>query len=162
MRGLSSESVGIFVGCEPVARIRCSNCSSVVPPGPATDIDRGPGQRRAPLHERDLPHLRDAADAGGELVDDALLETAELVDVHLRLAVGHAQIARVLRLVDHLGDVEQRLRRNAAAIETDAAGILFLVNERDLHAKVSRIKRSRISARSRTEHYELVVSAISR
>ena len=42
MRGLSSDSDGIFVGCEPVARIRCSNCSSVSPAAPATVIDFGP------------------------------------------------------------------------------------------------------------------------
>ena len=42
MRGLSSASVGIFVGDEPVARMQCSNCSSVCPDAPAIVIERGP------------------------------------------------------------------------------------------------------------------------
>ena len=42
MRGLSSASDGMRVGLEPVARMQCSNCSSVSPPAPAIVIDVGP------------------------------------------------------------------------------------------------------------------------
>ena len=38
------------------------------------------------------------------------------------------------------------------AIETDAAGVLLLVDERDLHAEVRRVEGRRISARARAEH----------
>ena len=39
---LSIESEGILVGCDPVARMQCSNCSSVSPDGPAIVIERAP------------------------------------------------------------------------------------------------------------------------
>jgi hypothetical protein len=42
----------------------------------------------------------------------------------------------VARLVEHLGDVEQRLRRDAAAIDADPARVLLLVDEGDLHAEI--------------------------
>ncbi len=42
MRGLSSASDGIFVGCEPVARIRCSKSTSVGPDAVCTVNDFGP------------------------------------------------------------------------------------------------------------------------
>ena len=40
------------------------------------------------------------------------------------------------RLVDHLGDVQQRLRRNAADVEADAAEGLAFVNKHDLLAEI--------------------------
>ena len=45
-----------------------------------------------------------------------------------------------------LRDVQQRLRRNAAAIDADAAGIHFAVDERDLQAEVGGEKRSGVAA----------------
>ena len=48
--------------------------------------------------------------------------------------------------VEHLGDVQQRLRRNAAAIEADAARVLLGIDERDLHPEVGGIERRRVSA----------------
>ena len=130
----------------------------------ARDLQRlRAGQRGASLDELHLPQLRDAADAGGQLVDDALLVGAQLVDVDRRLAEGDAPVAGVLRLVDHLGDVQQRLRRNAAAIEADAAGVLLLVDERDLHAEVGGIEGRGISARACAEYRNLSrIRAISR
>ena len=54
----------------------------------------------------------------------------------------------MLRLVQQLGDVQQRLRRNAAAIEADAARILGRIDQRDLHAEIGRVKRRRVPARA--------------
>ncbi len=42
IRGLSIESEGIRVGCEPVARMQCSNCSEVAASLPAIVIEWGP------------------------------------------------------------------------------------------------------------------------
>ncbi|MNC87581.1 hypothetical protein D3C83_33150 [compost metagenome] len=61
----------------------------------------------------------------------------------------------MLRLVDDLGDVQQRLRRNAAAIETDAAGVLLLVDERHLHAEIGGVEGGRIAAGAGPENREL-------
>jgi hypothetical protein len=112
-------------------------------------------QRRPPLHELHLAQLADASHPGGELVDDTLLECAKLVDVDLRLTEGDAPLVRVLRLVDHFGHVQQRLRRDAPAIEADAAGILFFVDKRDLHAEVGGIEGGRIAAGPCAEDHQL-------
>ena len=99
-----------------------------------------------------LRSFDDLAEAADQLLDDAVLERAQLVEIDLRLAEGDAPRRRVLRLArSTLGDVQQRLRRNAAAIEADAAGIRFGIDERDLHAEVGRVERRRVPARTRTD-----------
>jgi hypothetical protein len=50
------------------------------------------------------------------------------------------------RLLEHLGDVEQRFRRDAAAVDADATGILLLVDEGDLHAEIGGQERGGITA----------------
>ena len=51
----------------------------------------------------------------------AVLPAAQLVEVELRLAEADAVLRQVGRLVDHPRDVQQRLRRDAADVEADAA-----------------------------------------
>ena len=104
----------------------------------------GIDERRAALDVADLAHLRDLADAARHLVDDLILERAQLVEIDLRRAVGDAPVRRVMRLAHHFGDMQQRLRRNAAAIEAHAAGIRFEIDERDLHPEIRRIERGGI------------------
>ena len=58
-------------------------------------------------------------------------------------------------LVDDFRDVQQRLRRNAAAIEADAAGVLLLVDERDLHAEIGGVECRGIAARPGAEDRNL-------
>ena len=55
-------------------------------------------------------------------------------------------------LVDDLGHVQQRLGGNAALVETHAAGVLLLADERDLHTEVGRIERGRVAARAGAEN----------
>src|SRR5688500_15951401 len=122
----------------------------------ARDLERARTRERgASLNELHFPQLGDAADSGRQLVDDALLEASQLVDVDLRLAERHAPPAGVLRLVDDLGHVQQRLRRDAAAVKADASGVLFLVDERDLHAEVCRIEGGGIAARPCAKYCQL-------
>src|SRR5687768_8594329 len=125
-------------------------------PAAAGDLQRPrTGERGAPLNELHFPQLGDTADSGRQLVDDALLETSQLVDVDLWLAERHAPPAGVLRFVDHLGHVQQRLRRDAAAVKADAPRVLFLVDQRDLHAQVSRIEGGGIAARPCAKYCQL-------
>jgi hypothetical protein len=129
MRGLSSESDGTGAG----------------------DLERGrTGQRRAALQELHFPKLRDAAHTGSQLVDDPLLVGAKFIDVNCRLAERDAPVAGVLRFVDDLRHVQKRLRRNASSVETHTAGVLFLVDECNLHTEVCGIESRRISARTCT------------
>ncbi len=45
-------------------------------------------------------------------------------------------VFRLLRFFDQLRDVEQRFRWDAAAVEADAAGVYFRVDEGDGHAEI--------------------------
>ena len=56
-----------------------------------------------------------------------------------------APLAGVAGFVEHLGDVQQRLRRDASAIQTHAAGILLGIDQRDLHPEVGGIERRRVA-----------------
>ena len=67
----------------------------------------------------------------GQPLDDGVLERAQLVEIDLRFAELDAPRFRVARLVDELGDVKQRLRRNAAAVDADAAGVRLRIDEGD-------------------------------
>src|SRR6185436_2400801 len=80
-------------------------------------------QRGAPLDELHLAQPADLADPARQLVHHALLEGAQRVDVDLRLGKGDAPGGGVARLVDDFRDVEQRFRRDAAAIEADTARV---------------------------------------
>jgi hypothetical protein len=71
-----------------------------------------------------------------------------------RLSRGAVPLG-VRGFVHHLGDVQQRLRGDAAAVETNAAGVLFFVDERDLHAQVSRVKGRGIAAWPRAKYCNL-------
>ena len=102
--------------------------------------------RRPALDVVDLAELRHLAGAAGQLLDDAVLVVAELVDVDLGLAELDAPLLGVLRFVEDLGDVQQRLRRNAAAVQAHAAGVLLVVDERDLHAEVGGVEGGRVAA----------------
>jgi hypothetical protein len=51
--------------------------------------------------------------------------------------------------------VKQRLRRNAAAIQTDAAEPFLAFDKDDFFAEISGIKRRGVSARSRADNYDL-------
>jgi hypothetical protein len=148
MRGLSSESEGMRVGLDPVARMQCSKASSESPSAPAMVIDFGPVSVARPLDELYFAHPPDLADATRQLVDDSLLEGAQLIEIDFRIAERHAPRAGVPRFVDHLGHVQQRLRRYAAAIQADAARILLHVDERDLHAEIGGVERPQRSRRA--------------
>ena len=102
-----------------------------------------------------LALLREHSHAAGQLFDDLRLEGADAIDVDRRRAERHAPGLRVPRLVDHLGDMEERLRRDAAAVETDAAGIDGRIHERDLHAAIGRVERRRVSAGTGTDDDDL-------
>ena len=147
MRGLSSASDGTCVGCEPVARMQCSNCRSVVSPSaPVTVIDFGPVSVARPWTNLHLAHLRDTGRRPPvSLSTTPCLKARSLSTSSVGSPKVTPQRGGVLRLVDHLGDVQQGLRRDAAAIQADAAGVLLLVDERDLHAQIGRVETRRHS-----------------
>ena len=131
--------------------MQCSNCSSVSPPAPAIVIDRGPVSVPRPCR---YFTLRSLATCPTPLVS---LSTTPCLNARSRSTsiVGSANVTpqapRVPRLVDDLRDVQQRLRRNAPAVKADAAGVLLLVDERDLHAEIGGVERRRVAARPGAE-----------
>ncbi len=138
----------MVAGREPVA-IRMRSKRQGIFPAPKLFHPQGIGvdEARPALDVGDLALLADHPEAAGQLRYDAFFERAQLVDVDLRLAELHSPDCRMARLVDHLGDVQQRLGRNAAPVKADAAGILLQVDQRDLHAEVVGQESRGIAAR---------------
>ena len=99
--------------------------------------------------------LHELPGPAGQPADDRILEGAQLVQIDRRLAEFDAPRRRVPGLGDHLGDVQQRLRGDAAAIDAHAAGVVFRIDEDDLQAEVRGEKRRRISARSAADDSQL-------
>ena len=76
----------------------------------------------SPLHHRHLAHLGHRGQAAGQLADDLVLVRAQLVEVDLRLGRSRRRWPpKCADLVHHRGDVQQRLRRDAADVQADAA-----------------------------------------
>ena len=150
-RGSSTFSIGGIAGGEPVARIACSNCTVLVAAG--GQLHRQVCARRrsrpSPCRYCTLRCFTSCPVPLGQPLDDVVLERAQLGEIDLRLAELDAPRLRVARLVEQLGDVQQRLRRNAAAIDADAAGIRFGIDERDAEAEIGGEKRRGVSARAR-------------
>src|SRR5262249_22951712 len=62
---------------------------------------------------------------------------------------------RVLRLVDELRDMQERLRRNAPAIDAHAAGVDLGIDERGRESQIGGQKRSRVPTGSAANDNEL-------
>ena len=107
--------------------------------------------------DRHLARLGEAREAADELLDDAVLPAAQLVDVDLRRPEADAVRAHLVRLVDHLGGVQQRLRRDAADVEADAAEHRPALDQHHLLAEVGGAKRGRVAAGPGAEHEHLGV-----
>ena len=61
-------------------------------------------------------------------------------------------VGEVRRLVDHRGDVQQRLRRDAADVEADAAERRVALDQHGLQAEVGGAERRRVAAGAGAEH----------
>ena len=59
------------------------------------------------------------------------------------------------RFRDHLRDVQQGFRRDAAAIDADAAGIRFWIDQRGRKAEIGGEKRRGVAARAATDDNNL-------
>ena len=100
----------------------------------------------------DLARLGHARQAAGELLDHAVLEAAQLVEVDLRRAELDAVVGQVPDLVHHRSGVQQRLRRDAADVQAHAAERRIALDEHGLHAEVGAAEGGRVAARPRAEH----------
>ena len=103
----------------------------------------------------DAARRAELADAARELLDDAVLPIAQLRQVDRRLLELETPSARLARLVRQLRDMEQRLRRDAATVETDAARLGLGVDQRRSKTELRSMKRCRIATRARSDHDHL-------
>src|SRR5438105_15445730 len=94
-----------------------------------------------------LSRLDELPGTASQPLDDAVLEVTELGEVDLRFGELDAPRLRVTRFVDDLGDVQQRLGRNASAVHAHAARVRFGVAEADVVTEAGRGNRARVPGR---------------
>ena len=83
----SSGMNGSFIACEPAAMMALANLTTFFAPPSPTDLDVMRIEEAADARDDlDLARLGHAGQAAGELLDDAVLEAAQRVDVDLRRA----------------------------------------------------------------------------
>src|SRR5262249_8445453 len=109
----------------------------------------------AALQVLHLADLHELAGAAGEPADDGVLEAPQAIEIDLRIAELDAPGLRVARLVEQLGDVQQRLGGNASAIHAGAARIHVGIDQRDAEAEIGGKKSRRVPARPGANHRNL-------
>ena len=121
---------------------------------PVLARERDPHRRRPvepppPLDPLHAVLLHEAPEAGPHPLDDRVAPGRDdrVVDAHAAVD-RHAEVGGLLHPGVEVGRLEERLRRDAAAVEARAAD-LVLVDERDAHARAARHGTRRRSRRSR-------------
>ena len=113
---------GRVTGSEPLAMIACSKRHDLRRAVLGAHFELVHGDEPAgPGDDADLALLGETGKAAGEALDDAVLPAAQLAEVDRRLGERDAVGAHVAAFGDDLGGVQQRLRRDAADVEADAA-----------------------------------------
>ncbi len=108
-------------------------------------------------HDLDLAPFGHAGQAAGQLADDLVLVGAQLVDIDARRGEGDAEIGGVLGLFHHCGDVQQRLGRNAADVEADAAERRVALDDHRFHAEVGGAEGGGVAAGAGAENEHLAL-----
>src|SRR5262249_57742836 len=99
--------------------------------------------------------LREAVEAAGEARDDRVLERADAPEVEARRRELDAVLRESLRFDDDLGEVQERLRRDAADVQAHAAEALVALDERHAEPEVGRAERRGVAARPGAEHRDV-------
>ncbi len=115
----------------------------------------GIDDRREALDVPDLPVLHELAGAARQPLDHVVLERAELPEVDPRLTELDAPRLRPARIFQHVGDVQQRLRRNAAPIDADPAGVDLGVDERHAQPEIRGEKGGGVAAWPAADDHKL-------
>ena len=128
----------VLAGLADADLLRAVEAAAAVDPGHLVLVDERLEPGPHPLHDLVAP--------GGHLgvVDDGLAGERQ------------AEVLGVADLVGEGGRLEQRLGRDAAAVEARAAD-LVLVDEGDLEPELARAEGGRVAARARAEHDEIEV-----
>ena len=126
---------------------------------PLGDLDLAlAGQPSAALDPVDLVLLEQQLDAAGEALDDLVLAGVHLghVDADGGLADRQAPLLPVLRDLQRVRVLEQRLGRNAAPVQAGAAEHRRALDDRGLQAELRGADRGHVAAGARADHYDVV------
>ena len=119
----------------------------------AVDLDRVRGDQLAgALDVRDLGALHQTLQALVELVDDAVLVGVDALHVDADQLGLDAELLGLARLVGDLTGVQQRLRRDAAAVQARAAE-LVLLDQRNRQVQLDGTERGRVTTTAAAENY---------
>ena len=138
--------VGARAPACPSARALAAASAGFV--GLPTDDLAGLGDRRLAPDHVDLVLLHQEADAAVELRRDAARALDDGRRSKPTLLAIEAVILGMLHVVEDLGRAQQRLGRDAAPVEADAAEMLAL-DDRRLEAELRRPDRGDVAARAR-------------
>jgi hypothetical protein len=102
--------------------------------------------------------LEQQLDAAGQAFDDLVLARLHLthVDADRRLADREPPLLPVLRDLQRVCMLEERLGRNAAPIEAGAAKHRCTLDDRRAQAELRGADRRHVAARPGTNHYDVV------
>ena len=163
-RGSSIFSAGGIAGSEPVASSACSNCTASSPPAVSFTVRLCASTISArPWMYCTLRCLTSCPVPLVSRLTTLSLKPRSLIEVDRRLAELDAPRLGVARFVDQLGDVKQRLGRNAAAIDADAAGVHFRIDQRDAEPEIRGKKSGGVPAGpapTTTSWTEIIVSLV--
>ena len=95
----------------------------------------------APVPDLHAPQFCQLRYAAGKFREYGLFPRAQFGEVDLRRAEGDAAMFRLLRGGKHVRGVKQRFRRDAAAVQANAAEPFVLLDQDDLFAEVGGVKR---------------------
>ena len=108
----------------------------------------------AAVNDLHIALLREHGDAAAKLLNDGFLPFAQLGDVNFGRFKNNAAMGGFARAGNAVDGVQQRLGRDAAAIEADAAEAFVALDENDFFAEVGGVKRRRITARAAAHNYD--------
>src|SRR5262249_27433631 len=102
-----------------------------------------------------LPFLDLALLTGAPLLDDVVLARPDLRPVHANFSGAHPPLARMARVVGHLGGRNQGLGRRATRVDTGAAEV-FLFDQGHGPAAVRQLERKRVAGLAGTNDDRIV------
>ena len=119
--------------------------------GTHLDAPRRDESRLAADHGH-LALLGEDREARRQLADDAVLPLLERNGIDFRRLELDAVHRHRLGFLDHAGRMEQRLGRNAADVQADAAELGPAIHQRDRKAEVGGTEGGRVAARAGADH----------
>ena len=153
---------GTLRGCDPVATMISLRGDSVCFCPSVTSTFALAGEPAAALDPVDLVLLEEQLDAAGQPLDDLVLAGVHLLHVEAevpgrrRVAERQAPFLPVLRDLERVRVLEQRLGRNAAPVQAGAAEHRRALDHGGLQAELRGADRGDVAARPGADHDDVV------